>query len=81
MIGITWFTLKNNILFSYKSLHGLRHLHSTILISENVDVKTVSARLGHAKTSITLDIYTHAIKARDTVVADTLDNLFSKVQM
>ena len=55
--------------------------HSTILISENVDIKTVSARLGHAKTSTTLDIYTHAIKARDTVVADTLDNLFSKVQM
>ena len=63
------------------TLHGLRHTHSTILISENVDVKTISSRLGHAKTSTALDIYTHAIKARDTVVADTLDNLFSKVPM
>jgi len=63
------------------TLHGLRHTHSTILISENVDVKTVSARLGHAKTSTTLDIYTHAIKARDTAVANTLDSLFNKVPM
>jgi len=58
------------------TLHGLRHTHSTLLIAENVDIRTVSARLGHAKTSTTLDIYTHALKARDTCAADTLDTLF-----
>ncbi|MGN0278838.1 MAG: tyrosine-type recombinase/integrase [Lachnospiraceae bacterium] len=32
-------------------LHGLRHTSATLLISQNVDVKTVSNRLGHAQTS------------------------------
>lgn len=60
------------------TLHGLRHTHLTLLIAENMDIRTVSARLGHAKTSTTLDIYTHAIKSRDTAAADTLDTMFDK---
>ena len=30
-------------------LHDLRHTSATLLISQNVDVKTVSSRLGHAE--------------------------------
>jgi integrase len=57
--------------------HGLRHTCATVLISENVDVRTVSARLGHAHTSTTVNIYAHSLKESDRKAADKLDNLFT----
>lgn len=57
------------------TLHGLRHTSATLLISENVDIRTVSNRLGHAQTSTAMNIYSHELKKKDTVVADTLENL------
>ena len=43
-------------------LHSLRRTHATILISRGVNIKLVSKRLGHAKPSITLDIYAHVMR-------------------
>lgn len=59
-------------------LHGLRHTSATLLISQNVDVRTVSGRLGHAQTSTTMDIYSHALKKMDEQAADALDMLLVK---
>ncbi len=59
-------------------LHGLRHTSATLLISQNVDVKTVSNRLGHAQTSTTMDIYSHALKKMDEQAATVLDDLLVK---
>ena len=42
------------------SVHSLRHTNASLLISQNVDVRTVAALLGHAQPSTTLDIYSHA---------------------
>src|SRR5699024_7030690 len=56
-------------------LHGLRHTSATLLISQNIDVRTVSSRLGHAQTSTTMNIYAHSLKKMDEVAADTLENL------
>lgn len=58
-------------------LHSLRHTNATLLISEGVDIRTVSGRLGHAQTSTTLNIYTHALQSRDAAAADCLDNALS----
>lgn len=58
-------------------LHGLRHTSATLLISQNVDVRTVSGRLGHAQTSTTMDIYSHALKEMDEKAANALDNLLT----
>lgn len=44
--------------------HTLRHVSATLLIMGGEDIATVSGRLGHASKSTTLNIYTHAIKAR-----------------
>ncbi|MCH1982453.1 site-specific integrase [Ruminococcus sp. OA3] len=55
------------------TLHGLRHTSASILIYQNTDIATVSKRLGHSKTSVTLDIYTHAIAEADKTAANTLD--------
>ena len=43
------------------TLHDNRHTHATILLADRVPVKVVSERLGHARTSVTMDIYAHAL--------------------
>lgn len=59
-------------------LHGLRHTSATLLISDNIDVRTVSARLGHAQTSTTMNIYAHSLKKSDEKAASSLNNLLIK---
>ena len=39
--------------------HDLRHTHATLLLSEGVNLKVVSERLGHAGIQITADLYAH----------------------
>jgi integrase len=72
-----WFSKfleKNN--FRKVTLHSLRHTNATIMIAEGTDIRTVSNRLGHAQTSTTLNIYTHALKSKDQQAAEVLDNIF-----
>jgi integrase len=40
-------------------LHDLRHLHVTMSFRANVPLKTTSRSVGHSKTAITVDLYTH----------------------
>ena len=42
------------------TLYGLRHTAASIMIAQGLNAREVSARLGHAQTSTTLNIYTHA---------------------
>lgn len=58
--------------------HGLRHTAASLLIAGHLDVKTVSARLGHAQTSTTLNIYTHALQEGDWKAAEILENILQK---
>lgn len=60
------------------SFHGLRHTSATLLIFGHVDVRTVAARLGHAQTSTTLNIYAHALRENDKRAADTLSDILEK---
>lgn len=60
------------------TLHGLRHTSATLLIAQNIDVKTVSGRLGHSETSTTMNIYAHSLAKRDEEAAASLDILFKK---
>ncbi len=43
--------------------HTMRHTFASILISEGRSVEFVSRQLGHARTSTTLDIYSHLFEA------------------
>lgn len=43
------------------TLHGLRHMHASLLLASGADIALVSKRLGHSSISITSDIYTHLI--------------------
>lgn len=40
-------------------LHDLRHLHASLAIKDGMDPKMLADRLGHAKASFTMDVYTH----------------------
>jgi integrase len=59
--------------------HNLRHMTASILLNQVVPVITISRRLGHAKASITLDIYGHLITAMQTDVAKMIDDLVMPV--
>ena len=44
------------------AIHSFRHLNASLLITSGVDVKTVSAELGHSQVSTTLNIYAHTFE-------------------
>ncbi|MFA6939984.1 MAG: tyrosine-type recombinase/integrase [Clostridiaceae bacterium] len=69
---------KDKYLLPAINFHGLRHTSATILINQNTDISTVSKRLGHARTSTTMDIYSHSLRKSDKIAADKLENLFNK---
>lgn len=48
------------------SPHGLRHSAAAILISNNVDARTVAGLLGHADPTTTLNIYSYFFKSKGT---------------
>ena len=58
--------------------HELRHTSASILINKGINPKAVSQRLGHADTSITMEIYTHTFDTskKDSALAfdDILKN-------
>lgn len=56
-------------------VHDLRHTHATWLVESGVDIKTVSERLGHATTRITLDTYTHVTTQMQQQAVDAINNL------
>jgi integrase len=57
--------------------HGLRHTSATMLLANGCDIKTVSARLGHADITTT-NIYVHALESTDRMAAQTFDNFLRK---
>ncbi|WP_449456087.1 site-specific integrase [Streptococcus suis] len=52
--------------------HGFRHTHASLLFEAGVPAKMTQERLGHAKISITMDLYTHLSKTQKDDVADKL---------
>lgn len=62
------------------TFHQIRHTNASLLISQGVDIATVSRRLGYADKATTLKTYTHAIKEYDTEASEKLDSLLKKKQ-
>lgn len=62
------------------SFHELRHTSASLLINSGIDPKTVSKRLGHADTSITMEIYTHAFQESKNACADKFDDMMKKLK-
>ena len=64
----------------YITMHCLRHTHATLLIANDMDIKTVSSRLGHKRIQTTLDIYAHPLREKDEQASKVLENLLINKQ-
>ncbi len=63
----------------HHTLHSLRHTNITMQIAAGVPIVTVASRAGHARSSTTLDVYSHFIRSSDQMAAQTIDKLFTEV--
>ena len=56
------------------TLHQFRHSHATLLFHKGIEVHDISKRLGHSKTSTTLNVYTHSSRHEKRVM-NTLNSM------
>ena len=63
------------------SFHAFRHIHASLLLNAGLLYKEIQTRLGHAKLSMTMDIYSHLSKDNKKKVSSfykkTIENLQS----
>jgi len=57
------------------NVHGLRHSHASLLISQGVNVVLISKRLGHKNVSETLNTYSHFFPDDEAEMIASLNNL------
>ena len=70
-----WERLRAKAGLEHLKIHGIRHFVATELLTAGIDLRTVANRLGHARTSTTLDIYWAWVPARDAAAAAHLDRV------
>lgn len=58
-------------------LHDLRHLYASLMIKRGFDANQLAERLGHARPSFTLDVYTHLFEEQKQAAAVSLMDLLS----
>ena len=58
--------------------HDLRHTFATLSLESGMDVKTLSAMLGHVSAATTLDIYTHITDDMQRAAAANIDRGIGK---
>ena len=61
--------------------HDLRHSAASLLLNNDVPVIVVSRRLGHARTSITMDVYGHLIPSMQAKAAELIDELVTPIEV
>ncbi len=54
--------------------HAFRYTVASVLINSGQDIVTVSRRLGHSRTSTTLDVYSHLIAEADADASEVIAN-------
>lgn len=58
--------------------HDLRHTAATLMLLNDVNVKVVSERLGHANIQLTLDTYSHVLPTMQRIAAEKMDAFFRR---
>lgn len=59
--------------------HDLRHSHASLLLSQGVQAKVISERLGHSNINITMDLYSHIYDATNKEVANNFDVFINNI--
>lgn len=73
-----WIRARRDLGLDHVRLHDLRHFVATELLTAGTDTRTVANRLGHARTSTTLDIYCTWVPAEDQHAACHLETMLGK---
>jgi integrase len=60
--------------------HDLRHTAASLMLQTGIPLLIVSKRLGHAKPSITLDIYGHFMPSLQEKAAEIMDKLITPLE-
>jgi integrase len=77
-VSSDWGELAERIGMPDITFHSLRHSHASQLIHSNVDIVTISKRLGHAKPSVTLSTYAHMFSTDDSKAAAAINAAFNR---
>lgn len=60
------------------NVHSFRHLNASLLITNGVDIQTVSEYLGHSTTATTLNFYSHTYEYVKACASEAVANAFPK---
>lgn len=66
-------SLKKGTNYEYITVHSLRHANATLLLMNGVDLKIVSAHLGHNDITTTANVYVDVLKSQQQVVAELIE--------
>jgi integrase len=75
-ISAAWADFAESINMPEVTFHALRHTHASQLIDQDVDIVTISKRLGHSKPDITLRVYAHMFRKDDGKAAAAINAAF-----
>lgn len=60
------------------TIHGLRHVHATLMLKAGVHPKIVQERLGHASIEITMNLYSHVTPTMQAEAAEKLGRMLEE---
>lgn len=63
---------------SWIKMHGLRHMHASLMLASGADIALASKRLRHSSVVITSDVYTHLIGDRARHAAEAVAALIPR---
>ncbi len=70
-----WYNNSHSEQLPYLNVHGFRHTHASLLLSNGVDLKKVAERLGHKDITITANIYADVTPTARREVADKFSEI------
>ncbi|ALA12298.1 site-specific integrase [Paenibacillus larvae] len=62
------------------NFHSLRHTHATLLLEQGAPIKDIQSRLGHSRSGITLDTYSHLTDKMKNETVDIFERLMNDVR-
>lgn len=73
-------TILKNTPYHSLTTHDLRHIHSSLLLHDKVDLKSISTHLGHSSIRITSDIYLHITHEASEQLSLNIENIFNSLK-
>jgi len=74
-------TFLKNVGLPMIRFHDLRHTAASLMLNHGIPLIIASRRLGHARPSITLDMYGHMIPNMQVEAAEKLDELVTPIEL